>query len=80
VAVASTATAQLGREQQPTPTPAAPSCEGAATDRPAAAAATAQLAVTDVNNNIIIIIIINPCKPYLTASAPRLTYWGAGLR
>jgi hypothetical protein len=27
---------------------------------------------------IIIIIIINPCKPYLTASAPRLTHWGGG--
>jgi hypothetical protein len=26
----------------------------------------------------IIIIIINPCKPYLTASAPRLTQWGGG--
>jgi hypothetical protein len=26
----------------------------------------------------IIIIIINPCKPYLTASAPRLTHWGGG--
>jgi hypothetical protein len=25
-----------------------------------------------------IIIIINPCKPYLTASAPRLTHWGGG--
>jgi hypothetical protein len=24
------------------------------------------------------IIIINPCKPYLTASAPRLTHWGGG--
>jgi hypothetical protein len=24
-------------------------------------------------------IIINPCKPYLTASAPRLTHWGAVL-
>jgi hypothetical protein len=28
--------------------------------------------------HIIIIIIINPCKPYLTASAPRLTHWGGG--
>jgi hypothetical protein len=28
--------------------------------------------------SIIIIIIINPCKPYLTASAPRLTHWGGG--
>jgi hypothetical protein len=27
---------------------------------------------------VIIIIIINPCKPYLTASAPRLTHWGGG--
>jgi hypothetical protein len=27
---------------------------------------------------LIIIIIINPCKPYLTASAPRLTHWGGG--
>jgi hypothetical protein len=27
---------------------------------------------------MIIIIIINPCKPYLTASAPRLTHWGGG--
>jgi hypothetical protein len=26
----------------------------------------------------LIIIIINPCKPYLTASAPRLTHWGGG--
>jgi hypothetical protein len=26
----------------------------------------------------ILIIIINPCKPYLTASAPRLTHWGGG--
>jgi hypothetical protein len=26
----------------------------------------------------IIIIIINLCKPYLTASAPRLTHWGGG--
>jgi hypothetical protein len=26
----------------------------------------------------VIIIIINPCKPYLTASAPRLTHWGGG--
>jgi hypothetical protein len=25
-----------------------------------------------------VIIIINPCKPYLTASAPRLTHWGGG--
>jgi hypothetical protein len=25
-----------------------------------------------------LIIIINPCKPYLTASAPRLTHWGGG--
>jgi hypothetical protein len=25
-----------------------------------------------------IIIIINPCKPYLTASAPRLAHWGGG--
>jgi hypothetical protein len=25
-----------------------------------------------------ITIIINPCKPYLTASAPRLTHWGGG--
>jgi hypothetical protein len=24
------------------------------------------------------IIIINPCKPYLKASAPRLTHWGGG--
>jgi hypothetical protein len=27
---------------------------------------------------LIIIMIINPCKPYLTASAPRLTHWGGG--
>jgi hypothetical protein len=27
---------------------------------------------------IIIIMIINPYKPYLTASAPRLTHWGGG--
>jgi hypothetical protein len=27
---------------------------------------------------VVIIIIINPCKPYLTASAPRLTHWGGG--
>jgi hypothetical protein len=27
---------------------------------------------------IIIIIIINPCKPYLTASASRLSHWGGG--
>jgi hypothetical protein len=26
----------------------------------------------------VIILIINPCKPYLTASAPRLIYWGGG--
>jgi hypothetical protein len=32
----------------------------------------ARLDVTDI------IIIINPCKPYLTASAPRLTHWGGG--
>jgi hypothetical protein len=27
---------------------------------------------------IAIIIIIIPCKPYLSASAPRLTLWGGG--
>jgi hypothetical protein len=26
----------------------------------------------------VIIIIIIPCKPYLSASAPRLTLWGGG--
>jgi hypothetical protein len=26
----------------------------------------------------LLIIKINPCKPYLTASAPRLTHWGGG--
>jgi cobalamin biosynthesis Mg chelatase CobN len=26
----------------------------------------------------LIIIIIIPCKPYLSASAPRLTLWGGG--
>jgi hypothetical protein len=25
-----------------------------------------------------LIMIINPCKPYLAASAPRLTHWGGG--
>jgi hypothetical protein len=37
----------------------------------------------EVSQNIIIIIIIIiiitiPCKPYLSASAPRLTLWGGG--
>jgi SpoVK/Ycf46/Vps4 family AAA+-type ATPase len=27
---------------------------------------------------LIVIIIIIPCKPYLSASAPRLTLWGGG--
>jgi Fanconi anemia group J protein len=25
------------------------------------------------------VAIINPCKPYLSASAPCLTYWGGGI-
>jgi hypothetical protein len=36
-------------------------------------------AIADIQEPmVIIIIIINPCKPYLTASAPRLTHWGGG--
>jgi hypothetical protein len=38
----------------------------------------AALLCCSVADRIITIIIINPCKPYLTASAPRLTHWGGG--
>jgi hypothetical protein len=57
-----------------------PNASTAVTVPPAAAPAVqpAVQVAAAMPSVIIIIIIMNPCMPYLTASAPRLTHWGCG--